>query len=199
MERRWLQVLTVVAIAAGAAACSDRSAPVGPARTPSAANTLSPRLHSSGGNYYAGGWQFLGGHGTTQTKLAILDEHGGRITVAGSTLEVPARALSGSTLLTFTLQSQPFIQAKLYALSLEGRTRGTLVTTFPVALKLTLSYADAQVTNPAQMKLAWLENSVLLGLVPSSINLQTKTLSASLTHFSEWSPVIQPPPDPMLQ
>ncbi len=198
MERRWLKLLTVVAISAGAAACSDRSAPVGPKTVPSVASTPSPQIRASGGSYYVGNWQLLVGHGNTQTKIAILDEHGGQIVVGGSSLDVPPNALSGSTLLTFTLQSQPFIQAKLYALSLEGKTRGSLVTVFPVALTLKLSYADAnqQVANPSALKMAWLENSVMLGLVPSSVDRNGKKLIGSVTHFTEFGPVTGPPTDP---
>ncbi len=192
MERRWLKVLTVVAIAAlAASACSDRSTPVAPQRTPSVATSGTPRAYSSGGTWYVSGGQLLIGRGPTQTKVAILDQRGGKLTVGGSSLEVPANALSGATLMTFTLQTQPYLTAKLYAFSLQGKTAGQFVRTFPVALTLTISYADVngQVSDPSKLKMAWLEDEVFQGLVPSQVDTQGKRVIAQLSHFSEYSPI----------
>ncbi len=191
MERRWLKVLVAVAIAASAAACSDRSAPVAPSSAPP--STTSPRLTTLDGYYYIGSFRMINGRGVaTQTKLAIMDEHGGKLTIGGSSITFPEQALSGSTLISFTLQSAPYISARVYALSLEGKTRGTLVTTFPVALSLVVSYADANqlVANPSQMKVAWLENGVLIGLVPSQVDVQSKKVTAQITHFTEFNPIL---------
>ncbi len=190
MERRWVKILVVMAVAAGAAACSDRSAPVAPS---SAAPAMSPRLTTQDGYYYIGGFRLINGRGVaTQTKLVIMDGRGGKITIGGSSISFPAQALAGSTLISFTVQTQPYISAKLYALSLEGKTRGTLVTTFPVGLTLTMSYAEAnqQIADPSLLKVAWIENGVLLGFVPTQVDLQGKKVAAQVTHFSEWSPAV---------
>lgn len=193
MERRWLNVLMAAAIAAGAAACSDRSAPVAPSSA--APSTTSPRLTTLDGYYYIGGFRLINGHGSAQTKLAIMDGHGGKLTIGGNSITFPDGALSGSTLISFTVQSAPYLSARVYALSLDGRTRGTLVTTFPVALSLVLNFADANqlVANPSQVKVAWIENSVLMGLVPSQVDVEAKKVTAQVTHFTEFSPIVNDP------
>ncbi len=190
MGTRWLKLLTVAAIAAGATACSDARAPVAPRSA--APVTMSPRVTRVGHHYTAGGFNLLTGKGqATVTRLAIIDEQGGTIRNSGSSVEFPAQALAGATLITFTVQSQPYIMTKVYALSLEGPTRGTLVTTFPVPVTLTVSYAESnlQVVDPSQLKMGWLEDDVLLGLVPSQVDARAKTLMSNVTHFTEFGPV----------
>ncbi len=190
METRWLKLLTVAAIAAGATACSDARAPVAPRSA--APVTMSPRVTRVGHSYYAAGYQLLIGKGQASViRSDIIDEHGGRIRNSGSTVEFPAHALAGATLVMFAVQSQPYIMTNVYAVSLEGRTRGTLVTTFPVPVTLTVSYAEAslQVTDASQLQMGWLENDVLLGLVPSQVNARAKTLTSQVTHFTEFGPV----------
>lgn len=126
-----------------------------------------------------------------QTKTAVIGRTGGSIRFQGSVLVVPANAVSSPTSFTFRLQTQPYMAADLSAVDLNGHA----VTTFPVPLTLTLSYARAknQLPRGSTVVIGWIENGVVLGTVPSTADMQGKKVTGQLTHFSEWGPLLLPP------
>lgn len=201
MERRFLRALTVVALALGAAACSDRPSAV------TSPTVLAPRAgNSSTGGYQIGSYMLLtGGGSNTQTRSAVIDKWGGKINFGATSLQVPYMAVPGPTKFTFTLQDQPYISAKLTAVAQVPDAKGKLVDGAPVVvfganLTLTLSYASSRtpIPDPNQLKIAWIDNGQVLGVEPTSVDVKGKKLFASISHFSEWGPLfeLQPPSDP---
>ncbi len=128
-----------------------------------------------------------------QTKRALIDRTGGSIRFQGSVLIVPANAVRIPTTFTMRLHTQPYMGADLSAVDMFGQR----VTIFPVPLTLTLSYARAkdQLPRGSTVLIAWIQNGVVLGTVPSSADVQGKKVTAQITHFSEWGPVfgLMPP------
>ena len=193
MQRRWLKVLTMVALATGAAAACDR--PTSPL-APRASGPVSPRLSVTSGGYFIGGWKLLeGSHDALQTRINVIDQRGGKLNIGASALIVPAGAVSGPTMFVFTLQTDPYISTKLVAMALSGPGMGRLVTVFAQPLTLTISYAGAkqQVPDPAKARVLWVENGVLLAVQPTSA--QGNKLTTTVTHFTEYVPSIPDPND----
>ncbi len=144
----------------------------------------------------SGGYTLMTTDATSdQTKSAIIDETGGFIRFQGSALIVPANAVSGPTTFTMRLHTQPYMGADLSAVDANGLP----VTIFPVPLTLTLSYARAKnqlPTDASKVLVAWIENGVILGMLPSAADIQGKKVTAQVTHFSEYGPVTYDPNDP---
>ncbi len=196
MKRRMLRLITVLAMAAGAAAACDR--PTNPVAPP-ASDPVSPRLSVTSGGYFVGGWKLLqGSRLALQTRMDVIDARGGKINIGASSLTIPAGAVSGSTLFVFTLQTDPYISAKLVAMAMTGPAQGKLVTTFPKSLTLTISYADANqsVPDPTKVRILWMENGVLLGVQSATPDVQGKKVTTQVTHFTDWQPAIPVPCDP---
>lgn len=183
MAPQRIRLLALLALVGVATACD------GP-RNIATKSVLAPRMDATSSGYTLMTTDATG----EQTKTAVIGQTGGFIRFQGSVLIVPPNAVSSPTAFTFRLHTQPFLGAELSAVDLNGQP----VTVFPVALTLTLSYARAknQIPSGSTVLMAWVENGVILGTVPSSADIQGKKVTAQLTHFSEWGPVIQPPTDP---
>ena len=121
-----------------------------------------------------------------QTKSAVIDQTGGFIRFQGSVLSVPENAVPGPTTFTFRLHTQPYMGAELSAVDADGQP----VTVFPVPLTLTLSYARAKNELPtsSQVYMLWLEDGQVLGVLPSTVDIRGKKVTAQITHFTEYGP-----------
>ncbi len=199
MERRWLKALTVVALALGAAACSDRPTAV------TAPSALAPRAGTVTGFYMDGYTLLTAPGGGSQSKSLVITANGGKINMGPNSLVIPYKAVSGPTEFTFTLQSKPYIAAVLtaYEVTSIGNNkwlRGAPVTTFSKVLTLTLSYAQSNtaIPDPSQLKIAWIENGKVLEIQQTDVDVKGQKLIADIRHFSEWGPAfgVQPPTDP---
>ncbi len=132
---------------------------------------------------------------TDQTKTAVIDQSGGFIRFQGSSLIVPANAVTGPTTFTMRLHTQPYMGAELSAVGEDGQ----LITVFPVPLTLTLSYARAKnqlPTDANSVMVAWVDNGVVLATLPSTADIQGKKVTAQVTHFTEYSPIQYDPLNP---
>ncbi len=200
MERRGLQLLTVVAIAAGAASACDRPTAV------TSPTGLSPRAATVTG-YYSDGYILLTATGSSsQTKSLVLDENGGKINMGPNSLVIPYKAVSGPTQFVFTLQSSPYIAAKLtaYEVTAAGKNKwiqGPAVTTFAKALTLTLSYAQSNtpIPDPNQLKIGWIRDGKVLEIQQTTVDAKGQKLVADIKHFSEYGPVTYDPNSPFGQ
>ncbi len=197
MERRWLKLLTVVAIAAGAASACDRPTAV------TAPTGLTPRAGTFTG-YYVDGYLLLTAPGAgAQTKALVLDQNGGKLNLGPNSLVIPYKAVSGPTQFVFTLQSSPYLAAKLsaYEVIAVGKNKwlqGPAVTTFAKALTLTLSYAQSNtpIPDPTQLKIAWIENGKVLEIQQTDVDVKGQKLVAAIRHFSEYGPIFDDPTNP---
>ncbi len=196
MERRWLKLLTVVAVAVGAAAACDRPTAV------TSPTGLTPRAGTVTG-YYLDGYIVLTGTGGTQTKSLVLDQTGGKINMGPNSLVIPYKAVSGPTQFIFELQSSPYIAAKLtaYEVTAAGKNKwiqGPAVTTFAKALTLTLSYAQSNtpIPDPTKLAIGWLDDGRVLEIQQTTVDLKGQKLIADLHHFTEYSPIQYDPNGP---
>jgi hypothetical protein len=143
-----------------------------------------------------GRWWLMTGDGAEQATAAVVDQGGYTIRFNGGSLTVPAGAVSAPTVFNVVLRTHPYIAADLTASTLFGRS----VSTFPVPLTLTLSYASAgqTVVDPSHISIFWMQNGLLVEREPTTANAAARTVSASITHFSEYSPGVdvQCDPDP---
>ncbi len=173
---RRLSVLALGLLALGSAACDRAGTPTAPA--PGAAR---PGLIGDVGGYtlVAAGTR----QGTASVKV-VLGAGGGMLSVNGHTLTVPAGALAEPTRFTMTTVSGSSIRVALTAA--DAKT-GAPVTEFPTPLRLSLSYANAQVSNPSKLKVAWIVNGEIVAVQRSDVDRLHRTVSSSLYHFSDWA------------
>ncbi len=184
MTRHGLKTFAVILAVVAAAACDSP-------KSTATRSVLGPRFDASS----AGSFTFLTSDATgDQTKTATIDQRGGAIRFQGSVLVVPPNAVPGPTSFTFRLHVQPVMGAELTAVDASGQK----VTVFPVPLTLTLSYARAknQIPDPSKLVIVWVENGTVLGVLPSTPDVQGKKVTAQVTHFSDWQPGIPGPCDP---
>ncbi len=195
MERRWLKLLTVVAIAAGAASACDRptalTSPTG----------LTPRAGTVTGFYLDGYMLLTASGGATQSKTLVVSPNGGKLNMGPNSLVIPYKAISTPTEFTFTLKSKPYMAAELtaYEVTPIGNNkwlRGAPVTTFSKALTLTLSYAQSNtpIPDPTQLRIGWIQDGKVLEIQQTDVDVKGQKLVAAIRHFSEWGPVfgVQP-------
>ncbi len=199
MERRFLKALTAVALALGAAACSDRPTAV------TSPTGLAPRAGTVTGFYLDGYTLLTASGGASQSKSLVITANGGKINMGPNSLVIPYKAVSGPTEFTFTLQSKPYIAAVLtaYEVTQLGNNkwlRGAPVTTFAKELTLTLSYAQSNtpIPDPSMLRIGWIEDGKVLEIQQTDVDVRGQKLIAGIHHFSEWGPLLgfQQPTDP---
>ncbi len=117
------------------------------------------------------------------TVTAVLGGGGGTLSVNGNTLQVPAGALTQPTSFTMSTVSGT---ALTVSLSAQDARTGAAVTVFDTPLRLSLSYANARVTDPNALKIAWLVNGQIVAVQVSAVDKSHKVVSSSLYHFSDW-------------
>lgn len=168
-----LSAVAVVLLALAGSAC-DR--PTGPAY----AEVAAPRA-----GVFDGGYRLVTRRSfqSSVTVMAVLGSGGGTLSVNGNTLQVPAGALAQAT--TFTMSTVSGMTVGVSLSAKETRT-GAAVTAFDTPLRLSLSYANAKVTNPNNLKIAWLVNGQIVAVQASAVDKAHKLVSSSLYHFSDW-------------
>jgi len=117
----------------------------------------------------------------------LLGIGGGTITVAGITLDVPAGAVSVPTLFTVLALPTPVIDVSLTAL-VPQLLSGLNITTFKKPVTITMSYARAtNVSDASKLVIVYYNYySNKLEALPSTVDLEKKTVSAQTTHFSKY-------------
>ncbi len=169
---RRLLVAALALVALGTAACDSSTAPT-------ALTMAAPRADRLGGFTLVKSTSVQ----TPVTVSALLGSAGGTLSVNGHTLKVPAGALTQPTVITMSTVAGSSIQVSLSAT--HWRT-GAPMTVFLTPLRLSLSYAGAQVNNPAKLKLAWVVNGQVVAVQPSDVDRSRKTVTSSVYHFSQW-------------
>jgi len=204
MKRRWLKVLTVVAIAAGMAACSDRPGSVtAPAAQPRLAYVNGYTvLRDKKGNE----WIVLTGVGqASETKTATIDQDGGQVKLAGTVLTVPRGAVDGPTLFTVTMLTQPYIKAQLSAVTVSANGRrgskgwiaGEELHSFDRPITLTLSYTGAKENLPdaAMLKGLYVVDDVVQQVFSATVDRRGRSITFTTDHFSDYTPGVPADPD----
>jgi hypothetical protein len=122
------------------------------------------------------------------SKLIGLE--GGTVTLLGHSIQVPVGAVSSPTLFAIRLVTNGYVEVDLSALGGVGGVIDVGSAGFAVPVKLTLTYSRASnVSDPS--KLVILRN---LGpgytgsyeVLPTTVNVGSKTIFASLEHFSSY-------------
>ncbi len=167
-----LSAVALVLVVLGWTAC-DR--PTAPAFTEVAA----PRAGRFGGYRLVTSRTFQ----SSVTVTTILGGGGGTLSVNGHTLWVPAGALAQPTAFTMSTTYGTALQVSLSA---RDPRSGAAVTVFDTPLRLSLSYANARVSDPNTLKIAWLVNGQIVAVQASAVDKSHKLVSSSLYHFSDW-------------
>lgn len=183
MTRRWLSLVAILAIVTASAACD------GPRNAPTS-SVVAPRAEVVTSNGYTLFTTDVGWEDGEITRSAVIDQNGGKVSFQASSLVVPAGAVTGPTTFRVTFYNAPYMRAQMTAQAADG----SLVTTFPVPLTLTLSYARSKtpIPDPSRIAIFWVDNGVVLETQASSVDVQGKKVIARITHFSEYSPGLEP-------
>ncbi|HET8654830.1 MAG TPA: hypothetical protein VFL93_04910 [Longimicrobiaceae bacterium] len=123
----------------------------------------------------------------------LIGVDGGQISLLGATLIVPPGAVDSPTLFTLAVLPTGHVEVDLSATVqtlLGGLLGGSQQETFARPVSLTLSYARAtNVTDPAKLTVVYAPG--LLGYsdlepIPSTVDVEHKTVTAQLPHFSRY-------------
>ena len=122
----------------------------------------------------------------------IIDAQGGVLVVNGHRLVVPANAVSSPTFFTMHVVEAKAVHVRLRATRILD---GAPVTQFPVApVTLTLDAADVAAADLWRLKVVYLRDGTYGGakeiLSNSVVDLTRLTVSADLTHFSDYAAIL---------
>lgn len=126
------------------------------------------------------------------TVAALLDVAGGVLELLGHSIGVPAGAVDEPTIFSMTVIQNGYIEVDLTATpkSLLKRLFSwgkTETVQFDRPVTLSLSYARAtNVTDPTRLKIMRLLPDGRHEILPSTVDLENKTVSAELDHFSRY-------------
>ena len=148
----------------------------------------SPSLHQKAGNERVVVTEY-GDHGykmvqetdpTVGTVTAVIDENGGSLSIGGTTLAIPAGAVSAPT--TFTV-NKPNGELTYDFTATQNTPNDVGSAGFAVPLSLTISYADVRghVKNPV---IVWIKANGYAEPQPTTVDDAAETMTASVSHFS---------------
>jgi hypothetical protein len=130
---------------------------------------------------------------TVQATLALLlGSDGGVLALLNHVLTVPAGAVDEPTLFSMTVLQDGYVEVELTATpkSLLRRLffwRRVEEVRFEKPVELTLSYANAtNVTDPSRLKIMRVNPDGRHEILPSTVDPETKTVTADLDHFSRY-------------
>lgn len=127
-----------------------------------------------------------------QTLALLIGSDGGVLSLLGHVLDVPAGAVSETTLFSMTVLQNGYVEVDLTATprSLLYRLffwRRVEAVEFDVPVELSLSYARAtNVTDPSRLKIMRVNPDGRHEILPSTVDPVTKTVTAELDHFSRY-------------
>lgn len=125
-------------------------------------------------------------------RSATIGAEGGSVSVNGHTLIVPANAVSSPTVFSMQVVEARAVHVKLRAVRVSD---GAAVTQFPIApVQLTLDARDVDATDLSGLKVVYLVDGTYDGnreiLQNSAVDVMRRTVSAHLSHFSDYSAVL---------
>ncbi|HSL70821.1 MAG TPA: hypothetical protein VK864_11310 [Longimicrobiales bacterium] len=122
----------------------------------------------------------------TASVTAVVGPAGGIVRNGDHQLWVPALAVAEPTAITFTMVGGNNVHADLSAVRVSD---GAAVSNFPRALTLRLSYRNVTVSNPYRLSVAYLVDGTVDGELEkqaSVVSIASQTVSAAVTHFSQY-------------
>ncbi len=187
MQRRWINIFAVVALVLAATACA------GPDGVPGSDSLVAPRASTELLTSFSttDGYTLLAGTGKQDQRVVTLTSSGGRLNVGASMLTVPPGAVAEPVTFTFVVVNQPYMAGRFSAVRVRD---GALITQFPVALPLKLSYAKSvtPIPDPTKLKIYYVLDGVVQSTMPTTVDVKGQTLYTELKHFSEYSPGLDP-------
>jgi hypothetical protein len=159
--------------------CEGGALPGAPSVPEFSASGVSP-VHKVAGKHKAVG---------STTVAAMIGSDGGSIELAGHTLTVPAGAVAHPTRFSLKLVENGFVEVDLRAAqaSAAGQEVNVGKRGFATPVTLQLSYELAErVDDPAALFIAWVKPDGSLQPLRSSYDPATRTVTASLDHFSSY-------------
>jgi hypothetical protein len=123
---------------------------------------------------------------------SVIGIQGGKISLAGHVLTIPAGAVTIPTLFTMTVPLNGYVEVEL--LATVSTVLGTVIDVGaqgfkkPVTLSLTYARAMPNVDNPSKLFIAYMKNGDYIELqkLPSWTDRNQKLVSAELDHFSKY-------------
>ena len=117
---------------------------------------------------------------TVGTVTAVIDENGGSLSIGGTTLAIPAGAVSGAT--TFTI-NRPNGELTYDFTATQNTPNDVGSAGFAVPLTLTISYAGVSTDMEAPV-IVWIKPDGHAEALSTVVDTATKTMTAQVTHFS---------------
>jgi hypothetical protein len=114
------------------------------------------------------------------TVSAVIDQNGGSLSIGGTTLAIPAGAVSAAT--TFTI-NRPNGELTYDFTATQNTANDVGSAGFAVPLSLTISYADVHgaVKDPV---IVWIKANGYAEPQPTTVDNGAKTMTAPISHFS---------------
>jgi hypothetical protein len=119
----------------------------------------------------------------TYTTATPVGPQGGVLTFGGHTLYVPKQAITHWTFFSATLRAGDEIRIDLRAWDMFGQ-----VTTFRRPVELTIDLSDAAPAQLDGVSVFYLDPSGATERMPSVLNLDARTVTGYLNHFSDYIP-----------
>jgi hypothetical protein len=117
---------------------------------------------------------------TVGTVTAVIDQSGGSLSIGGTTLAIPAGAVSAPT--TFTV-NKPNGELTYDFTATRETPNDVGSAGFAVPLTLTISYAGVSSEMEAPV-IVWIKPDGNAEALPTVVNAAAQTMSAQVTHFS---------------
>lgn len=122
------------------------------------------------------------------TGAALIDQSGGQLSVGGHNLTVPANAVSEATWFTMQVVEANKIHVKLRA---QRASDLAAVTQFPIVpVRIDFDASTVDVLDISSLSVVYLVDGTYDGAkeyFTSTVNLDTKRVSADLSHFSDYT------------
>jgi len=119
----------------------------------------------------------------TYTTAAPVGPQGGTLSFDGHTLVVPKNAVKHWSHFSATLRAGEELRIDLRAWDMFGA-----VTTFRRPVELTINLADADIADISAVAVFYLDPSGSVERMPSSVDIENRTVTGFLVHFSDYIP-----------
>lgn len=195
-SRRALYVLLLL-LAGGVAAC-ERAERLGDLTAP-----VAPQFsHDGNGNANRENWRYLKRKSGTRVESGMyctrnpINNKGGEVVFPGGSLDVSRGAVKNATIFCATVNDDDDASIKVELRAFENGSWNP-VTNFNGQVKLTLDMSEADVSDWTSLGVVYRVGKTPVEKMPTSYDKRNETVTATLTHFSDYS-VLQKDPTPIL-
>lgn len=123
------------------------------------------------------------------TATGIIGSGGGKLSLGGHELLVPAGAVSGPTTFTMTKLDDE-LQVRLTATQLTLNDVGSRGFAVPVRLVLNFARAKEEIADPSKLRIFWLKHDGSFETQSTQVDIVGKRAVGYLNHFSDYALVM---------